>query len=97
MHQEFKFDEKRNVAVFTVKQIFKENRQILYVTHDEEDGAWQFLPGEPVEARDVMIVCLEEVVIHDPTINELHKLPMGHYAERKFIGDKWSIGKKSAS
>jgi hypothetical protein len=86
---DFKFNEKRNVAVFTVKQIFKERKPILYVCHDEEDEAWQFLPGELVEEKDAMVVTLEEVIEHDPTINELHDLPMGYYAERKFVGDKW--------
>jgi hypothetical protein len=86
---DFKFDEKRSVAVFTARQVFKENKPILYVCHDEEDGAWQFLPGEPVEEKDAMVVALEEVIKHDPTINELYDLPMGYYAERKFVGDKW--------
>ena len=68
---DFKF-RKRNVAVFTLKQIFYDNIPILYVCHEEEDGAWQFLTGEPVEEKDSMIVALEEILEHDPTINELY-------------------------
>ncbi len=86
---DFKFDEKRNVAVFTVKQIFREGKPILYVCHDEEDGAWQFLTGESVEEKDSMVVALEEIIQHDSTINELFDLPMGYYAIREFIGDVW--------
>ena len=85
----FRFDEERNVAVFTVKQIFEKNIPILYVSHDEEDGAWQFLTGDVPEVDDMMIVALEQIVMHDPTINELFDLPMGNFAERKFVGDKW--------
>ena len=87
--EDFKFHDGRNVAVFTVKQIFKENNPILYVSHDEEDRTWQFLTDETVEIKDAMIVSLEEIVVLDPTVNELYDLPMGHYAERKFIGDNW--------
>ena len=87
--QDFKFDEERNVAVFTVRQIFNEKKPIRYVSHDKEDGAWQFLTGEPVEEKDLMIVSLEEITNHDPTLNDLYDLPMGSYAERKFIGDNW--------
>ena len=49
----------------------KENKPILYACHDEEDGAWQFLAGEPVEEKDVMVVGLEEVVEYDPTIKPM--------------------------
>ncbi|MEI9912843.1 MAG: hypothetical protein WDO71_26290 [Bacteroidota bacterium] len=89
MKFDFKFNEEKRVAVFTLKQIFKENKPILYVCHEVEDGAWQFLTGEPIEEKDIIIVALEEVIIHDPTVNELYDLPMGYYAERKFVGDKW--------
>jgi hypothetical protein len=93
---DFKFDEEKNVAVFTVKQIFKENKPILYVCHDEEDGAWQFLTGEPVEEKDSMVVALEEIIEHDPTINELFDLPMGYYAMREFIDDIWIRRKQNS-
>jgi len=89
-NSDFKFDEKRNVAVFTVKQIILEHKPILFVCHDGDDGAWQFLPGEPVEIKDAMIVTLEEMVEFDPTVNDLYDLPMGHHATRQFIGDKWT-------
>ena len=86
---DFKFNEERNVAVFTVKQIIRQQKPVLYVSHDEEDGAWQFLTGEPVEEKDSMIVLLEEMIAHDPTINELFDLPEGYYAIRDFVGDVW--------
>lgn len=90
MANHFRFDEAKNVAVFTVKQIFQ-GKPILYVCHDDEDGAWQFLIGEPVEEKDIMVVALEEIVNHDPTLNELFNLPTGYCAIRKFVGDKWVI------
>jgi hypothetical protein len=86
---DFKFFEKRNLAVFIVKQIFKDNKPILYVSHDSEEGDWQFLTGDTVMTDDIMIVSLEEVVKHDPTINELFNLPRGHSATRDIPGGKW--------
>lgn len=89
---DFKFSEPRNVAAFIDKRIFHENKPILYVVHDEEDGSWQFLTGEPVSEDDVIIVALEQVVKKDVTVNELFNLSMGQYATRTSIGDKWIRG-----
>ena len=86
---EFRFNEKRNVAVFTLKQIIHSNKPILFVSHNNEDGAWQFLTGENVSVSDVMIVGIEEIVEHDPTLNELFDLPEGWEATRKSVGRKW--------
>jgi hypothetical protein len=91
---DFKFFEQRNVAVFVDKRIFKENKPIVYVSHDSEDGSWQFLTGEAVTADDIMIVALEEVVKKDPTINELFQLAKGQYATRRSVGDEWLIRKE---
>lgn len=38
------FEDPQNVAVFTVRSILDGDDWIYYVTHDEEDGAWQFTP-----------------------------------------------------
>ena len=40
------FDDPPHVVVFTTKSIAFRQRPVLLVTHDEEDGAWQFLPRE---------------------------------------------------
>lgn len=86
---DFKFFEARNTASFVARQIFKEDKPILRVYHDEDDGAWQFLTGETVIAEDLMIVALEQVVKRDPTINELFNMPTGQMATREFVGAKW--------
>jgi hypothetical protein len=86
---DFKFFEKRNLAVFVTKQIFKGNKPILYVSHDSEDGDWQFLTEDTITNEEIMIVSLEEVVKQDPTINELFNLARGQFATRDFTGGKW--------
>ncbi|MDB6024426.1 MAG: hypothetical protein JWM68_649, partial [Verrucomicrobiales bacterium] len=84
------FADPKNVAVFTTTQVLRHNQPILHVSHDDEDGAWQFHTGaEQVSSDDIMIVLLEEMVQHDPTISELADLPCGWSAERDGIGSPW--------
>ena len=77
------FKESKNTMVFTTKKIVRENDPILYVYHDEEDGAWQFHHGESVEVIDAEILALHEIVERDSTVNELSNLPMGWMAWRE--------------
>ena len=86
---EWPFADPKNVAVFTTTQVFQLRQPILRVSHDAEDGAWQFHTGAQVSSGDFMIVALEEVVEHDPTICELADLPCGWFAERDSIGRPW--------
>jgi hypothetical protein len=76
------FSDSKDVAAFSSKHIFKDQRPILHVTHDEDDGAWQFHSGTPTSASDAMIVSLEEVFEHDPSIGGLADLPLGWQAKR---------------
>lgn len=57
--------------------------------HDDDDGSWQFLSEDSVTSEDAMIVCLEEIVKRDPSVNELFNLPTGQMATREFVGAKW--------
>ncbi|MGY3089099.1 hypothetical protein ACVWYF_002139 [Hymenobacter sp. UYAg731] len=87
---DFKFFEHRNVAAFVARQILKEGQPILRVVHDNDDGAWQFWSEDDVTDEDIMVVCLEEVVKHDQSINKLFNLPTGQMATREFVGAKWT-------
>ncbi len=83
---DFKFFEEKNLAVFTTKQ-FIEGQPILKVVHDS-DGEWQFLTGDQ-QIEDARIVCLEEMILKDPSLNDLFDLDYGQEAERKSITEKW--------
>ena len=48
----------KNVAVFTTRQVVHDGQPILWVTHDEDDGAWQFHTGGSADEADAMIVGL---------------------------------------
>lgn len=87
---EWRFADLKNVAVFTTTQVMRLRQPVLRVTHDDDDGAWQFHTGAPeVSAADMMIVALEEMVTHDATICELADLPCGWLAERDSVGSPW--------
>jgi hypothetical protein len=86
---EWPFDDPENVATMTVRQITHGGQPILLVSHDADDGMWQFLTGGPVEMTDAMIVGLGEVYRIDQSIGELADLPLGWTAERSAPGQPW--------
>lgn len=84
------FDQPRNCATFTTRQVVYSGRPVLLVTHDADDGGWQFLHGDVVSNDDAMIVGLGEVLKLDPTVAEVADLPLGWCAYREFIGGPWT-------
>jgi hypothetical protein len=86
---EWPFEDPENVATLTVRQVVRGGQPILLVTHDSDDGMWQFLTGGPVEEADAMIVSLREVYRLDPSVGELADLPLGWQAERLAVGRPW--------
>jgi len=87
--KEWKFDDVENTAVFTTRQVINENMPILFVFHDEDDGAWQFHHDNTPSIEDAMIVSLYNMVSLDNTLNQLFDLPIGWYASRKDSYDAW--------
>jgi hypothetical protein len=41
---------------------------ILFVSHDEEDGAWQFHDGDSTSSENARIVSLLQIVTIDPSL-----------------------------
>jgi hypothetical protein len=89
MSHDWPFDDPKNVATFTVRQIVRDGNPILRVTHDSEDGAWQFLEWGTPNEDDAMIVGLEEMTRIDPSILELADLPLGWRAIRRSAAESW--------
>ncbi len=87
----FPFSDSPDTAVFTCSHIVECGDSILYVSHDLEDGAWQFLCGKEHNEDEARIVSLRYVFEMDPTIGKLKDLPPGYYAERLSKNDKWVI------
>jgi hypothetical protein len=83
------FTDARNTAVFTTRDIIEEGNSILLVTHDQNDGAWQFHTGITVPASDARVVALDEIIFLDPSVVELADLPLGWSAIRDSITSPW--------
>jgi len=78
-----------NEAVLTVGEILSGQKPILRVSHDSEDGMWQFLTGGPVSMQDAKLVGLSNIAKLDPTVFELADLPEGWIATRASVGEEW--------
>ncbi len=90
------FNEKNNLAVFTCTHVMRQGEPILYVSHDENDGGWQFLCGKSGHKGDeAMIVALEEIIMFDESVTEVADIPEGIFVERKSIKDTWMTKPKS--
>ncbi len=93
--QSWPFTDPPNVAVFTSTRILDGDDWIHYVTHDEEDGAWQFHPySGPTPEVDARVVSLELITQLDERILELADLPLGWHAWRDQRGAPWQRSKK---
>lgn len=89
MSPEWVFADPPNVATYTTRKVLDDGHPILLVTHDEDDGAWQFLCGTTNEAADARIVGLDTIVQKDPSVIELADLPLGWRAWRDSPRGPW--------
>jgi hypothetical protein len=93
------FQDPPNVAVIVDRQILGGDAWITYVSHDAEDGAWQFhssSPGPPNE-RDAAVIGLREILSLDETVAELADLPPGWHAWREFPASAWQRARTARS
>jgi hypothetical protein len=85
------FEAKRNTASITTRQVL-EGAPILLVTHDEDDGGWQFLCGTTDETDDGRVVGLGTMYDRDHSLGEVADLPEGWRAWRAGPGQPWQRG-----
>ena len=85
------FPDPPNVAVLTTRSIVYDGVWIAHVSHDEDDGCWQFHDSrlEGPQTADAMVVGLGEMVTRDPTLNALADLPIGWRAWREAPTAPW--------
>jgi hypothetical protein len=82
------FDQPRDCAVFTTRQVLEREEPILHVTHDSDDHGWQFL-GSETRPEDAKIILLEEAVELDPSVLQVADLPVGWHAWRASVEEPW--------
>jgi hypothetical protein len=83
------FEDPPNTAALTTREILEANAPVLLVTHDADDGSWQFLPGGAVTPAESRVVGLGRMCGRDPTLRELADLPEGWQAWREQPGAVW--------
>jgi hypothetical protein len=83
------FEDGPNTATITTVHVLEGKLPIQFVSHDADDGAWQFLCGTTTDERDGRLVGLGQIVEIDPTVAELADLPLGWRAWRDAPGAPW--------
>jgi hypothetical protein len=86
---DWKFPDPPHTMVFLSKPVHAGAEPITYVSHDVEDGAWQFLGDSMSNDDKPVISCFHHPIDQDPTLNELADLPVGWWAERAKPGEPW--------
>ena len=86
---DFKFLEEKNLGVFTTSEVL-EGEPIRFVYHDE-DGGWQFHSEVEPDLENAKLVCLEDLVKKDPSLNEIYYLNFGQRAYRSGAGKEWKV------
>ena len=84
------FDQPRNCATFTTRQVLERSEPILLVSHDADDHGWQFIGSSEVLMADAKLVALEEIVQIDSTVLEVADLQPGWQAIRTTVGGAWT-------
>ena len=75
---------------YTCTHVLEGGQPILRVSHDDDDGAWQFVCGGLHEgAAEGRIVCLSCILARDPSLQELADLPRGWGADREAVDASW--------
>ena len=83
---EFPFYASPDTATIVCCHILECQAPILCVSHDEDDGMWQFLCGGTHETDEAKLV--------DNSVSTLKDMPCGYYAEGKTHDDDWIIRKR---
>ena len=90
MEPPWPFPDPPETAVIVLERILRGDSPLRLVTHDEDDGGWQFLDGDHVFEADAVVVGLAEMVQFDPTLGEIvADLPAGWHAWRNDPGHAW--------
>ena len=89
--ENFPFDDAPNTAVITCCHVLNGSLPILHVSHDLEDGMWQFLCGSSHDEPEARIVSLYSIYMHDPSVARLANMPCGYTADRDRVTDDWII------
>jgi len=86
---DWKFADSPHTGVYLSETVHNGTEQVTFVSHDAEDGAWQFLGDSMSDGGGPVLSCFHHPIDRDPTLAELADLPLGWYAERDKVGKPW--------
>lgn len=87
--KDWPFPDPPHTGVYLSNAVHEGTEAITYVSHDADDGAWQFL-GDTMTDSGGVLVCLHHPIDEDSSLVKLADLPVGWYAERSAPGGPWS-------
>ena len=85
------FDQARNVAAITTRQVLEEGYPILIVVHFEDDHSWAFVCGSTNETSDGRVIGMGTAMSIDPSIAEVAHIPPGYRAHRTAPDQPWEV------
>src|SRR5256885_9210728 len=91
--QRQQFQDQPNAAAITNACVLRGAHPIRLVTHDADDGGWQFLCGDATEPPEARVVRLGSILEMDSSLAELADLPLGWRAWRSAGGESWRRAK----
>ena len=92
--KEFPFADAPDTAAIVCCHVLEEGAPITYVSHDGDDGMWQFLCGGLHETADAWLVSLYSVWKRDESVGLSCEMPPGFIAWRAGAEDEWRVGKR---
>jgi len=85
----WKFPDDPHTHSYLSKTVHEKEEPVTYVSHDAEDGAWQFLGDKMSDGGGPVVSCFHHPIDDDPSLEELADLPRGWYATRESPGAPW--------
>ena len=92
----FAFKDEPETACIVCQHVLDGKNPITLISHDEEDGMWQFLCSEDHTLEDVRLISLAEACKLDESINQVADLPCGFVVERTEAKASWKVYSSSA-
>lgn len=86
---DWKFPDPPHTRVYLSQTVQDREESITYVSHDAIDRSWQFLGDKMAGGGGPVISCFHHPIDWDPSLKELHDLPVGWYAVRDKPGEPW--------
>jgi hypothetical protein len=85
----WKFPDSPDTLVFLSQAVHLDTEKVTYVSHEIDDGAWQFLGDSMAGGGKPVIACFYHLVDRDPSLSERSDLPRGWWAERANPDSPW--------